>query len=82
MSLTSSGVAIADTLLPSAEAILRDFLIGQEWLRTHGLNQEPKFAYFTDSFGCSSLLPSLLKAAGFDRTAFSRIDGATFRTHS
>lgn len=76
--LTSSGVTTADTLLPSTEAILRDLLIGQEWLRANGMVQEPKLAYFTDSFGCSPTLPSLLKAAGFDRTAITRVDGMFF----
>ena len=76
--LTSSGVTTADTLLPSAEAILRDLLIGQEWLRTNGMNQEPRLAYFTDSFGCTPTLPSLLNAAGFDRTAITRVDGMYF----
>jgi hypothetical protein len=76
--LTSSGVTTADTLLPSAEAILRDLLIGQEWLRENGMIQEPKLAYFTDSFGCSPALPSLLNAAGFDRTAITRLDGMYF----
>jgi len=76
--LTSSGVTTADTLLPSAEAILRDLLIGQEWLRTNGMNQEPKLAYFTDSFGCTPALPSILNAAGFDRTAITRVDGMYF----
>jgi hypothetical protein len=76
--LTSSGVTTADTLLPSTEAILRDFLIGQEWLRANGMTPEPTLAYFTDSFGCSPALPSLIKAAGFDRTAITRIDGMYF----
>lgn len=76
--LTSSGVTTADTLLPSTEAILRDLLLGQEWLRGHGMTQEPRLAYFTDSFGCSPALPSLLRAAGFDRTAITRIDGMYF----
>ena len=76
--LTSSGVTTADTLLPSTEAILRDFLIGQEWLRANGMTPEPTLAYFTDSFGCSPTLPSLLRAAGFDRTAMTRIDGMYF----
>jgi hypothetical protein len=76
--LTSTGVTTADTLLPSAEAILRDLLIGQEWLRSNGMLQEPNLAYFTDSFGCSPALPSLLKAAGFDRTTITRIDGMFF----
>jgi len=38
--LTSSGVTTADTLLPSAEAILRDLLLGQEWLRAQGMTPE------------------------------------------
>jgi hypothetical protein len=76
--LTSSGVTTADTLIPSMEAILRDFLIGQEWLRDRGMVQEPNLAYFTDSFGGSPALPSILKAAGFDRTTITRIDGMSF----
>jgi hypothetical protein len=76
--LTSSGVTTADTLLPSTEAILRDLFIGQEWLRANGMQQEPKLAYFTDSFGCTPALPSLLNAAGFDRTAITRVDGMYF----
>ena len=34
--LTSSGGTTADTLLPSTEAILRDFLLGQEQLLQSG----------------------------------------------
>jgi hypothetical protein len=76
--LTSSGVTTADTLIPSPEAILRDFLLGQEWLRHQGMLQEPKLAYFSDSFGSSPALPSLLRAAGFSQTAITRIDGMYF----
>jgi len=76
--LTSSGVTTADTLIPSPEAILRDFLLGQEWLRKQGMNQEPDLAYFSDSFGSSPALPSLLRAAGFSQTAITRIDGMYF----
>lgn len=72
---TSSGVTTADTLLPRVEAILRDWLLGQEWLRANGLEAEPRLAYFTDSFGCSPALPALLRAAGFDRAAITRVDG-------
>jgi hypothetical protein len=76
--LTSSGVTTADTLLPDTESILRDFLIGQEWLRANGMTQEPRVAYFPDSFGHSPALPSILKAAGFDLAAITRIDGMFF----
>ncbi len=76
--LTSSGVTTQDTLLPTTESILRDFLIGQEWLRTRGMVQEPRLAYFPDSFGHSPALPTLLQASGFDRALVTRIDGAFF----
>jgi hypothetical protein len=76
--LTSSGVTTADTLLPDPEAILRGWLLGQEWLRRNGMTQEPKLAYFSDSFGCSPALPSLLQAAGFQQTAITRVDGMYF----
>jgi hypothetical protein len=76
--ITNSGVTTADTLLPAAEAILRDFLIGQEWLRANGMHQEPRLAYFTDSFGCSPALPSILQAAGFEQAAITRVDGMWF----
>ena len=76
--LTSSSVATDDTLLPSTEAILRDFLLGQEWLRTNGMEQEPELAYFADSFGATPFLPSLLQAAGFKYATITRVDGMYF----
>jgi len=76
--LTSTGVITADTLLPGPEAILRDLLLGQEWLRRNGMTQEPNLAYFPDSFGASPALPSLLQAAGFGQAAISRINGKYF----
>jgi hypothetical protein len=76
--LTNSGITTADTMIPRTEALLRDFLLGQEWLRKNGMTQEPRLAYFPDSFGHSPALPSLLRAAGFDMAAITRIDGMFF----
>ena len=73
--LTNSGVTTADTMIPRTESLLRDFLAGQEWLRKNGMTQEPSLAYFPDSFGHSPALPSLLRSAGFQYTAVTRIDG-------
>ncbi|ONN27464.1 hypothetical protein XJ44_03915 [Thermosipho affectus] len=76
--LMSSAPTSADTILPKVESILRDFLIGQLWLEENKMTQKPKVAYFPDSFGASPFLPSLLNAAGFEKTAITRVDGMYF----
>jgi hypothetical protein len=73
--MTSSGVSSADTLTTDVEALLRDLLWGQEWLRQNGLEVESSLAYFPDCFGHTPALPSILEAAGFRMTAFARVDG-------
>jgi len=78
MRLTGSGVTTPDTLLPDTEAIIRDYLIGQEWLRQNGMTQEPAVAYLPDDFGYPSTLPDLLKALGYDHVAVTRVDGMYF----
>lgn len=75
---TGTGVTTPDTLLPSTEAILRDYLHGQEWLRERGMDAEPRVAYLPDDFGHSPALPSILVALGFDRACVTRIDGMRF----
>ncbi len=75
---TGTGLTTPDTVLPSTEAIVRDYLIGQEWLRESGMDVEPRLAYLPDDFGCSPALPSILRALGFDRAAITRIDGMYF----
>ncbi len=73
-----SSFTTPDTLLPHAESVLRDFHLGQEWLRTHDLAAAPTTAYFPDNFGHSPHLPSLLRAVGVDSVALTRIDGMYF----
>jgi len=76
--LTGTGITTPDTLLPSAEALFRDYLAGREWLREQGITAEPALAYLPDSFGHSPALPSLLAALGLRYAAISRIDGMHF----
>ncbi|WP_458012283.1 glycoside hydrolase family 38 N-terminal domain-containing protein [Candidatus Solincola sp.] len=76
--LSGSGINTPDTILPPLEALFRDYLHGQEWLRENGMVQEPRLAYLPDNFGNSPNLPTLLKAMGFEYAAFSRIDGLLF----
>jgi len=78
MRLTGSGVTTPDTLLPDTEAIIRDYLIGQEWLRQNGMTQEPQVAYLPDDFGYPSTLPDVLNAVGYDHVAVTRVDGMYF----
>jgi hypothetical protein len=76
--LTGTGITTPDTLLPDTEAILRDYLGGQEWLRARGMNVEPQLAYLPDDFGHSPHLPVLLQALGFSQACVTRIDGMYF----
>ncbi len=76
--LLSSSFTTPDTLLPHPEAILRDFHLGQEWLRAAGLSVVPRTAYFPDNFGHSPHLPSLMRAVGVDAVGITRIDGMYF----
>jgi hypothetical protein len=78
--LTGTGITTPDTLLPETEAIFRDYLLGQEWLRKHDMQVEPDLAYLPDNFGHSPALPSILSSLGFTKTAITRIDGMYFVT--
>jgi hypothetical protein len=78
MRLTGTGITTPDTVLPDGEAILRDYLLGQEWLRGNGITVEPRLAYLPDGFGHTPALPSLLRALGMDMAAVTRIDGMHF----
>jgi hypothetical protein len=72
------GVTTPDTIVPPAELLVRDYLLGQEWLRTHGMHAEPDIACFPDTFGFSPGLPEVLRSVGIDKAAVCRIDGMYF----
>ncbi len=76
--LSGGGITTPDTILPPLEAILRDYLHGQQWLAENGMDQRPKLAYLPDNFGNTPALPTVLNALGFTYTAVSRIDGIYF----
>ncbi len=78
MRLSGSGMTTPDTVLPDAEALIRDYLIGQEWLRQNKITQEPQTAYLTDDFGYSPTLPDIFSALGYDKVALTRLDGMYF----
>lgn len=76
--LTGTGMTTPDTVLPETEAILRDYLQGQEWMRGVGLHPEPRIAYLPDNFGHSPALPAVFRALGVDYVGITRIDGMHF----
>jgi hypothetical protein len=76
--LLGASLTTPDTLLPHPESVLRDYLLGQEWLRSIGCDVFPRVAYFPDNFGHSPALPSLMRAAGVDAVGVTRIDGMHF----
>jgi hypothetical protein len=76
--ILASSLTTPDTLLPHPESILRDFHLGQAWLRREGLSAHPRTAYFPDNFGHSPHLPSLMRAVGVDSVGVTRIDGMYF----
>ncbi len=76
--LIGTGMTTPDTNLPDPESILRDYLLGQEWLRRNGIEAEPDLAYLPDDFGSSPGVPAMLSALGFDKTVITRIDGMHF----
>jgi hypothetical protein len=72
---TGGGVTTPDTLLPEPENLIRDYLVGREWLRQVGIHADPKLAYLPDCFGHSPSWPSILREMGYKYTAFARVDG-------
>jgi hypothetical protein len=76
--LLSCSLTSPDTNLPATEAILRDYLLGQQWLRTHGITIEPHLTYLCDNFGLSPESPALLRELGIDQAGITRIDGMYF----
>ena len=75
---TGSGITTPDTLLPSEEALIRDLLTGQQWMRDNSMVAEPHTLYLPDSFGHTPGLPSIATSCGIDGVAFTRIDGMYF----
>jgi len=76
--MMGSGVTTPDTIIPPAELQIRDYLLGQEWLRRHGMDAEPDVAYFPDTFGFSPGLPDVLGAVGVTGAGLCRVDGMYF----
>lgn len=76
--LTGSSVSSPDTLVTPLEGLIRDYASGADWLRSVGVSQTARVAYFPDNFGHSPCLPSLLRALSIPYAGITRIDGMYF----
>lgn len=72
--VVGGGLTTPDTLLPTAEALIRDYLLGSLFAE-QALGARPRAAWLPDSFGHSPTVPDLLSAAGFSSVGFGRADG-------
>jgi alpha-mannosidase len=71
----SGGVTSPDCLVCSGEGFIRNYLVGQTWLKaTLGIAPRPH-CWLPDDFGQGPELPVLLAALGFVSVAFSRLPG-------
>lgn len=69
------GVTSPDCQVCSGEGFVRNYLVGQTWLkRVVGLTPKPH-SWLPDDFGQGPELPALLVALGFASVAFSRLPG-------
>jgi len=72
--IVGGGISSPDTLIPTGEALVRDWLIGMTWCREN-LGVTPFTAWEPDSFGHSPSLPGILAGIGYRFVGFSRVDG-------
>ncbi|MCX5859534.1 MAG: hypothetical protein NT056_06505, partial [Proteobacteria bacterium] len=72
--IVGGGMSSPDTLLPTGEALIRDWLQGINYTRDlFGIR--PVAAWQPDSFGHSPSLPAILAALGYEAVSFARVDG-------
>ncbi len=72
--VVGGGMTSPDTLLPTTEALARDFLRGSIFAET-ALGVRARAAWLPDSFGHSPTVPDVLASMGYTSVAFARVDG-------
>jgi len=70
------GMTSPDTLLPSGESLIRDWLYGNRWTMEN-LGIKPMTAWQPDSFGHTPSLPGILSTLGYRYVSFARVDSDT-----
>ena len=73
-----TGWTTPDNTVIHPEALLRDYLYGQQWLKENGLYVDTRLVYLADNQGYTPRLPNIMQALGFEQVVISRIDGFYF----
>lgn len=63
--VSGTGINIVDSNLPGGESIVRNFVLGQLYLR-YFFGSEPKLANREDAFGNCAQMPQILKGCGMN----------------
>ncbi len=74
--IVGGGMTSPDTLLPSGESLMRDWLYGNQWTMEN-LGIKPVTAWQPDSFGHTPSLPGILTSLGYRYVSFARVDSNT-----
>ena len=72
--LVGGGLTSPDTVLPTEEALLHDFLAGSLFAELT-FSVRPRTAWVPDDFGHSPTAPDLLAAMGLTAVGMARVDG-------
>jgi alpha-mannosidase len=76
--LAGGGITSPDNLLSHGEAFIRNYLVGQQWLRSTVPALLPiRVCWIPDDFGHDPELPATLQALGMKATSFWRVPGGT-----
>src|SRR5262245_10004693 len=79
--IVGGGITSPDSLLPSGESFIRDYLVGKHWVgATLGL--PIREAWLPDDFGLDSQLPIMLEAMGLGGVGFGRAPGVASTARS
>lgn len=77
--IVGGGISSPDTVLPSGEALLRDWYEGFDWVEQH-LGVRPVSAWQPDSFGHAPSVPKILEHLGVRYVGFARVDPTSILT--
>ncbi len=72
--IVGGGITSPDTLLPTTEPLVRDYLRGS-LVADRQLGVRARAAWLPDSFGHSPTVPDLLAGMGYTAVGFARVDG-------